>query len=99
MGRFHDRQFPGESHEYRRARDELLEIEIDLRQRIAEVAAIRRRLPPGGPLRQDYVFEEGGTDFADETTIKQTKISNKLLGPLFTTLVQYAGQGLGVRIP
>jgi predicted dithiol-disulfide oxidoreductase (DUF899 family) len=75
MGRFHDKQFPGESGAYRRARDELLDMEMDLRQRIEEVAAMRRRLPTGGPLQQDYVFEEGGADLADEKTIKQTKFS------------------------
>ncbi len=73
MGRFHDKQFPGENQEYRQARDELLNMEIDLRQRIEEVAVVRRRLPPGGPLQQDYVFEEGGADLADKTTVKQTK--------------------------
>lgn len=72
MGEYHDKRFPGESDEYRRARDELLEMEIDLRQRIEEVAAMRRRLPRGGRLKQDYVFEEGGADLADETTVKKT---------------------------
>lgn len=75
MGRFHDKRFPGESQEYRRARDELLDMEIDLRRKIEEVATLRRRLPTGGALKQDYVFEEGSADLADETTIKQTKFS------------------------
>lgn len=43
MGRYHDKRFPGESDEYRQARDELLEKEIDLRLRIEEVAADRHR--------------------------------------------------------
>ncbi len=75
MGRIHDKKFPGESNEYRRARDELLDMEIDLRRRIEAVAALRRRLPPGGALKQDYVFQEGGADLADDTTVKQTKFS------------------------
>ncbi len=75
MGRLHDKQFPGESGEYRQSRDDLLGREIDLRRKIEEVAALRRQLPPGGPLKQDYVFEEGGADLADATTIKQTKFS------------------------
>jgi predicted dithiol-disulfide oxidoreductase (DUF899 family) len=50
--------FPGESSEYRSERERLLEAEIDLRRAIERVAAQRRALPPGGPVPQDYVFEE-----------------------------------------
>lgn len=49
--------FPDESPDYRRARNELLEAEIALRRRTEEVAALRRRLPPGGEPPQDYLFE------------------------------------------
>ena len=49
-------RFPGESSEYRAARDRLLEAEIDLRRRTEAVAAMRRELPPGGAV-EDYVFE------------------------------------------
>jgi hypothetical protein len=31
MGRFHDKQYPGDSAAYREARDELLKAELDLR--------------------------------------------------------------------
>jgi predicted dithiol-disulfide oxidoreductase (DUF899 family) len=54
----HTARFPGESDEYRRARDELLEAEIDLRRRAEAVAAKRRTLPPGGVVPEDYCFEE-----------------------------------------
>ena len=47
----------GESEEYRTARDRLLEREIELRRAMEAVAAARRDLPPGGPVRLDYVFE------------------------------------------
>ena len=40
--------FPGESAEYRAARDRLLEQEIELRRAMEAVAAARRKLPPGG---------------------------------------------------
>src|SRR6059036_2930281 len=50
--------FPGESREYRRERDRLLEAEIELRRAIERVAAQRRALPPGGPVEEDYRFEE-----------------------------------------
>jgi len=52
--------FPGESAEYRAARDELLAAEIDLRRRTEAVAALRRELPPGGVVAQDYVFAGDG---------------------------------------
>jgi predicted dithiol-disulfide oxidoreductase (DUF899 family) len=48
--------FPGESQEYRAAREQLLEREIDLRRAMEAVAAARRELPPGGPIMEDYVF-------------------------------------------
>ncbi|MEZ0471630.1 DUF899 family protein [Luteimonas salinilitoris] len=54
--------FPGESAEYRAARDRLLEQEIDLRRRMEAVAAARRKLPPGGEIPEDYVFQEQGAD-------------------------------------
>lgn len=55
----HDKRLPGESPEYRAARDSLLRSEIALRRQIEAVAVERRALPPGGPVPQDYVFEEG----------------------------------------
>jgi predicted dithiol-disulfide oxidoreductase (DUF899 family) len=49
--------FPGEAQEYRQARNNLLEAEIELRRHIEAVAAQRRGLPLGGEVRTDYVFE------------------------------------------
>ena len=51
-----DIAFPGESAEYRAARNRLLEREIELRRAMEAVAAARRRLPPGGVAPEDYVF-------------------------------------------
>ena len=48
--------FPGESAEYREARDRLLEHEIELRRAMEDVAVARRALPPGGVVPEDYVF-------------------------------------------
>ncbi|MGH3991318.1 MAG: DUF899 family protein, partial [Pseudonocardiaceae bacterium] len=53
-------RFPGESADYRQARDRLLEQEIELRRATEAVAAARRSLPPGGPVREDYVFQGAG---------------------------------------
>jgi predicted dithiol-disulfide oxidoreductase (DUF899 family) len=54
--------FPGESAEYRAARDRLLEQEIELRRATEAVAAARRKLPPGGVVPEDYVFAGRGED-------------------------------------
>jgi predicted dithiol-disulfide oxidoreductase (DUF899 family) len=57
-------RFPGESPEYRTARDRLLQREIELRRAMEDVAVARRRLPPGGLVPQDYVFRGRGPDGA-----------------------------------
>ena len=54
----HDKRFPGESQDYRAARDQLLEAEIGLANQIEMVAALRRALPAGGRVTQDYNFTE-----------------------------------------
>ena len=60
--------FPGESAEYRAARDRLLEQEIELRRAMEAVAAARRALPPGGVVPEDYVFQRAGADGAPPTS-------------------------------
>jgi len=49
--------FPNESSKYRQARNHLLAEEIKLRRHIEQVAALRRALPPGGEICEDYVFQ------------------------------------------
>ena len=56
--------FPGESQEYRAARDRLLAQEIELRRAMESVAVARRQLPPGGPASRDYVFQGAAVDGA-----------------------------------
>jgi predicted dithiol-disulfide oxidoreductase (DUF899 family) len=56
--------FPGESAEYRAARNQLLGQEIELRRAMEAVAAARRELPPGGAVPEDYVFQGTGADGA-----------------------------------
>ena len=55
---FHDKRMPNESPEYRAARNELLAQEVTLREQLERVAALRRQLPLGGELKEDYEFEE-----------------------------------------
>ena len=53
----HHLQIPGESAEFRKARNALLEQEMEMRRQIERLAAERRKLPEGPPLKEDYLFE------------------------------------------
>jgi predicted dithiol-disulfide oxidoreductase (DUF899 family) len=50
-------RFPNESRAYRKARDRLLKEERELLAKVKSVAAKRRKLPLGGELKEDYVFQ------------------------------------------
>jgi predicted dithiol-disulfide oxidoreductase (DUF899 family) len=53
-------KFPNEGKAYRAARNRLLSAEKALRKKVEAVAALRRKLPQGGQVPEDYVFEEEG---------------------------------------
>ena len=57
MTKLHDKRFPKEGAAYRAARDKLLRAEIALRKNAEQVAALRRKLPAGGAVPEDYLFE------------------------------------------
>lgn len=75
LAKLNPASFPNESDEYRRARNELLVEEIELRRHIWRVGEMRRALPPGGEVTADYRFEgpagEVGLDdlFGDKDTL------------------------------
>jgi predicted dithiol-disulfide oxidoreductase (DUF899 family) len=50
-------RYPNEPRAYREARDALLKEEQALAEQLKTVAARRRRLPLGGELKEDYVFQ------------------------------------------
>ncbi|HKJ54236.1 MAG TPA: DUF899 family protein [Gammaproteobacteria bacterium] len=77
-------RFPNESDEYRNARNELLDAEKDLRSHIEQVAGLRRNLPKGGILKEDYVFEE----YVDGK-VREIKLSD-LFGSAKDTLFVYS---------
>lgn len=54
--------FPGESGQYRAARQRLLDEEVELRRAMERVARARRDLPRGGVVPDDYVFHAAGAD-------------------------------------
>jgi predicted dithiol-disulfide oxidoreductase (DUF899 family) len=85
----HSVRFPEESDSYRAARNELLLAEVALRKQIEAVAALRRKLPLGGAVKQDYVFEEGAADLNDSSTTKAVRIP-ELFEPGKDTLLIYS---------
>src|SRR4051794_14932296 len=76
--------FPGESPEYRAARDRLTELELEQRRLMERVAEARRALPMGGPVPEDYVFQ--GADASGE--IVDIPLS-ELFAPGMDSLVVY----------
>src|SRR5687768_12018763 len=52
-----EQRYPNESLDYRNARDSLLRDERELVEKVKAVAEKRRGLPPGGELKEDYVFQ------------------------------------------
>ncbi len=62
MADVQEQRLPAESDAYRQARNRLLTAEKELRKQVESVAALRRGLPPGGKVKEEYVFEEGGDD-------------------------------------
>ena len=66
IGDFARMAFPNETPDYRTARNALLEAEIALRRQTEAVAEMRRALPPGGDVPEDYVFERIGAHFRPE---------------------------------
>src|SRR4051794_19448690 len=50
--------FPGESGDYRKAREALLAEEIEFRRRMTRLAEQRRALPPGPVIAKNYRFKD-----------------------------------------
>ncbi len=71
----HPISLPNESAEYREARNVLLAAEVELREKIEAVAALRRALPAGG-LAQDYTFDstDGPVQLSDLFTAGKTSL-------------------------
>ncbi len=76
--------FPNESSEYRRARNALLIEEIELRRKIERVAEMRRAMPLGGEIPEDYTFdgENGPIHISDLFNGKQSLVVYSMMfGP------------------
>lgn len=91
----HDVRFPGEPEEYRRARDELLQAEIELRRQTESVAARRRELPLGGVVPTDYEFDEWDSLTEGPTRIRLSELfGNKDTLFLYSFMIVAREQGL-----
>jgi len=77
-------RYPNESKKYRAARDALLKEERELVKKLKAVAAKRRKLPPGGELKEDYVFQ-----WANDGKVGQRVKFSELFGDK-TTLLLYS---------
>ena len=59
-------RYPNENKAYRDARDALLKDERELADKVKAVAEKRRKLPDGGELKEDYVFQWAGGEELSE---------------------------------
>src|SRR4029078_6285082 len=75
-------RYPNESKAYRDARDALLKEEQELVDKVKAVAAKRRKLPPGGELKEDYVFQ-----WANDGKVGQRAKFSQLFGEKNTLLL------------
>ena len=75
-------RYPNETKEYRDARDALLKEEQELIDKVKAVAAKRRKLPPGGELKEDYVFA-----WANDGKVGQKVTFSELFGDKDTLLI------------
>ena len=75
-------RYPNESQAYRDAREALLENEQELVDKVKAVAAKRRKLPPGGQLKEDYVFQ-----WANDGKVGQRVKFSELFGDKSTLLL------------
>jgi predicted dithiol-disulfide oxidoreductase (DUF899 family) len=80
-----------QSPEYRKLRGELLEAERALVEQRERVAELRRALPSGAVVQQDYVFDEGPADPSRnaEGDFFQTPLSELFTGGKDELLIQH----------
>ena len=75
-------RYPNESREYRDARESLLKDEQELVDKVKSVAEKRRKLPRGGRLKEDYVFQ-----WANDGKVGQRVKFSELFGDRNTLLL------------
>ena len=88
--------FPGESQDYRLARQALLPEEIEFRRHMTRVAAQRQALPEGPVVAKNYRFkdENGKTQLAHSLNG-----SSLALPRIFACILENFQQGDSIRLP
>lgn len=81
-------RYPNENRAYRDAREALRKEEQELLDKVKAVAAKRRTLPPGGELKEDYVFQWAGGGEAGRKLGERVKFSELFDGK--DTLILYS---------
>jgi predicted dithiol-disulfide oxidoreductase (DUF899 family) len=87
-----------ESENYRRAREELLEAEIALRDQCERVSALRRKLPLETNV-QDYVFEEGPVELHKDGPFSKVHLSGMFAEPAKPLVVYQYMYGAAQKKP
>jgi predicted dithiol-disulfide oxidoreductase (DUF899 family) len=75
-------KYPNENQEYREARKSLLKEERELVEKVKSVAERRRKLPPGGRLKEDYIFQ-----WANDGKVGENVSFSELFGEKNTLLL------------
>jgi predicted dithiol-disulfide oxidoreductase (DUF899 family) len=85
--------------DYASRREELRQAEVALMRQREEVAALRRRLPPGTPVR-DYEFSEGPRRLADgDDPVTTVRLSELFGAPDRALIVQHVMYGKAQETP
>jgi len=82
-------RFPNETAAYRDAREALLTAEMELRRKVEQVAALRRGMPAGGAVPEDYEFDEMVIDPSGAERVQPVRLSG-LFSPGQPTLLVYS---------
>lgn len=94
-------QLPGESIQYRSARNRLLQAEIAMKDQRERVAQMRRELPMGRVVATDYVFREGPADLNDEAAanVRDIRLSELFADGKDSLIVDHLMWAAGDKLP
>jgi predicted dithiol-disulfide oxidoreductase (DUF899 family) len=99
----HHARFPGETEDYRRARDELLQAELELRRQQKAVSVQRQDMPMGGEVPTDYVFDEWDPGIGSVRQVRLSELFENGKEELFIYSFMFKpdapGNPLGVPCP
>src|SRR5207237_2734020 len=87
-----------ESADYRKRRQELQQAEIALMRQREQVAEMRRALPTGAVIKQDYIFQEGPADLAaGNKPVREVRLSQLFTAPKRSLVLYNLMYGKGQR--